>query len=60
MGPQSAGCNHQVMQEVLRRYQFGSTLNPSEDTTVISKPPLNEAEVAQLTEVNLYVLCDSD
>ena len=52
MGPQCASCNPQAISEVLRRYQFGSTLNSSDDTAVISKPPLSEAEVAQLAEVS--------
>lgn len=52
MGPQCASCNQQAIHEVLRRYQFGSMLSPSDDTTLISRPPLIEAEVDQLIEVS--------
>ena len=57
MGPRCANCNNpQALHEVLRQYSFGSAVNTSDDTTVISKPTLNETEVAQLTEVRTYCI----
>ena len=55
LGPQCSSCNQQAVAEVLAQYEFGTSLNLTEDTTVINKPPLNRGELAQLSEVHMYM-----
>ena len=56
MGPQCPSCNPQALQELMRRYQFDSTLHPSDNMAIISKPLLTDTEVAQLSEVHSYII----
>lgn len=53
MGPDCACSNQQAAEAVMKRHQFGYSMDASADTSVIHQPPISKEEKQLLTQVNL-------